>query len=174
MNLFRLAVIVLMLCFASVAEAKSIVITIDDLPGRRAPTATAKQSLEKIANILVKYHVPATGFVIGELATRSPENTTAIENWANAGLSLGNHTWTHRKYSALSVDEYLLEIQKTEEFLRRFRKQADAVLTFRFPMLNQGDTKEKEDAINKYLQKTNTLLAHVSVDTSDWARDYPL
>jgi peptidoglycan/xylan/chitin deacetylase (PgdA/CDA1 family) len=148
------------------AAEKLIVITVDDLP------AWGDQSLKvlkPIADELSASNVPATGFVIGKLA-QGEEALKSIHYWAAKGLSLANHSWDHKKYSNQTVQDFFDGIQKTEDILKRIRKNFGPwPQAYRFPMLDQGDTEEKLMAANEYFFKSKTLLAHVSVDTSDWA-----
>ncbi len=153
-----------------VFAAKQIVLTVDDLPGWNLQTDTKPTFLDLMSDVLVKEKIPATGFVIGKLATKSEIHLNALKTWASKGLPLANHTWDHVKYSTQTVKEFLEGVNKTEKILLPLRKQYGPwPLAFRFPMLNQGDSAEQEMAANKYFQDTKTLHAHVSVDTSDWA-----
>ncbi|MCB0348518.1 MAG: polysaccharide deacetylase family protein [Bdellovibrionales bacterium] len=159
-----------LLIASNVFAAKQIVITVDDLPGWGLPAGTNPNFLDLIGDALVKEQVPATGFVIGKLASQSSDHALTLERWASKGLPLANHTWDHVKYSSQTVQEFLVGVERTENILLPIRKKYGPwPLAFRFPMLNQGNTLEQEVAANKYFQDTKTLLAHVSVDTSDWA-----
>ncbi len=114
--------------------------------------------------------MPATGFVIGHLGSESNGNREALRIWAEARLPLANHSWTHSRYSKITKEEFISELRNTEKLLESYRKRFGPwPLAFRFPMLDQGDTKEKEKVANDYFNSTNTYLAHVSIDTSDWA-----
>ena len=45
---------------------------------------------------------------------------------------------------------------------------------FRFPYLKQGDTEQKIDSINNFLEEVNYRIGHVSIDGSDWYVDQRL
>lgn len=168
-------IIVLLLLSSNLAIAapsKKIALTFDDLPGWvPVKEGIAERNLNRIIAVLKREKVPATGFVIGKLATQTPDAKRAIEAWARAGLPLANHTWEHVAYSKMNATEFWAGVEKTEGVLKPLReKYGPWPLAFRFPMLNQGgDDSEKEKAANAYFQNTKTLLAHVSIDNSDWA-----
>lgn len=175
-------VIALLVCGVSANAAplvpkKRIAVTLDDLPGW-VPVAEkiAEKNLNTIATTLKKEKVPTTGFVIGALASRTEDAKKSLVTWAKAGFPLANHTWEHRPYSNFPTDQFWKGVKQTEEeVLKPLReKYGPWPLAFRFPMLNQGEGIEQEKAANQYLDDTDTLLAHVSIDTSDWAfaREY--
>lgn len=150
--------------------SKKIVITVDDLPGREIQKSSPSDFLAQIVDTLKAEKIPATGFVIGRLASQSERQLNALLYWARHGLPLANHNWDHVEYSSQTVEQFLEGVRKTEDLLKPLRiKYGPWPLAFRFPMLNQGDTPEKEKAVNKYFADTKTLFSHVSVDTSDWA-----
>ena len=161
---------ILMNAVSAEAATKQIALTFDDLPGWGYAGHTTVQGLSKIAHTLQNQHIPATGFLIGGKTADAPDHMEAVEAWAKAGLPLANHSWSHQKYSSISIETFIDELKRTENLLEPLRKKYGPwTLAFRFPMLNQGDTPEKEAAANAYFEATGTLLAHVSVDTSDWA-----
>jgi len=168
--MIKLIFILSFLIISSAVSAKQIVITVDDLPGWNMPIESNPNFLDLIGDALAKEQIPATGFIIGKLASQSDGHSQALERWASKGLPLANHTWDHVKYSSQTVKEFLKGVNKTEDLLSPLRKKYGPwPLAFRFPMLNQGSSLEQEAAANKYFQDTKTLHAHVSVDTSDWA-----
>ena len=167
-------IFVLFFIFNSWAVAspnKQVAITIDDLPGwQPVNQGIAEKILTSLSSALKKEKVPATGYLIGELSQRTVDAKRAIEIWASTGLALGNHTWNHISYSKADSKDFWDGVKKTELVLEPLRnKYGPWPLSFRFPMLNQGNTQDKKLAADEYLEKTKTLLAFVSIDTSDWA-----
>ncbi|OFZ82205.1 MAG: hypothetical protein A2583_04695 [Bdellovibrionales bacterium RIFOXYD1_FULL_53_11] len=147
-----------------------IAVTVDDLPGwHLVKSGNAQKTASLFASVFKQHKVPATGFVIGALASRTKDSMNALTVWSNAGLVLANHTWDHVPYDKSSTKEFWSGVARTEKLLAPFYKRYGWNRIFRFPMLNQGDIPEKETAANEYFFSTKTLLAHVSVDTSDWA-----
>jgi hypothetical protein len=66
------------------------------------------------------------------------------------------------------VEDYQQDILRAEGLLKdfpRFRKY------FRFPMLREGDTAQKRDAMRAFLARNGYRVGHVTIDNSDWAID---
>ncbi len=102
--------------------------------------------------------------------SRAPEGKQLLSAWDKAGHLIGNHTYSHRNYNAPAtvVAEYLQDILRAEALLKdfpRFRKY------FRFPMLKEGDTAAKRDAMRSFLAQHGYRNGHVTIDNSDWAID---
>src|SRR4029078_8563332 len=86
--------------------------------------------------------------------------------WNEAGHLIGNHTYSHRNFNAPENDlkTYEEDILRAEALLKdfsRFRKY------FRFPMLSEGDTAAKRDAMRAFLAQHGYRTGHVTIDNSD-------
>jgi hypothetical protein len=71
----------------------------------------------------------------------------------------------------MNVEEYQQDVLRAEELLKefpRFRKY------FRFPMLKEGDTVAKRDAMRSFFAEHNYRIGHVTIDNSDWLIDQRL
>lgn len=92
--------------FAEISKGPSgsrrIAITFDDGPNERTA---------ELLDILAKYGVPATFFVVGFRAQTQPDLIKAIHE---AGHEIANHTYTHPDLSKLSADDVEAELSKTE------------------------------------------------------------
>src|SRR4051812_19163408 len=82
-------------------SGKTVALTFDDGPG--ASTAA-------ILQILRSNGVPATFFNIGTNQTVRP---TLVQDEANQGFLLGNHTWSHPDMSTQPADVQASEMDKT-------------------------------------------------------------
>lgn len=82
---------------------KKIALTFDDGPD---PNYTPQ-----ILDILKKYNVPATFFVIGTNANSHPN---LLKRIVNEGSELGNHTYFHPNISLISNQQFQIEIAATE------------------------------------------------------------
>ena len=83
-----------------------IALTFDDGPDRRWTP--------QILDILVKYKVPATFFVIGTNANLNPDILRQI---VTTGNEIGNHTFTHPDLSAILQQQLTLELNATQRLL---------------------------------------------------------
>ena len=126
---------------------RKIALTFDDGPH---PILTPK-----ILDILKKYNVKATFFVVGENVKNYPD---VVERIINEGHELGNHTYTHDK-----ID--LAEIESCENAILELTDQKPKI--FRPP----------EGFINKGVKAISADLGYDiilwSIDTRDWDHTPP-
>jgi len=147
-------------------------ITMDDFNWSNAVKLTAAERNQSILETLHTNSIKAALFVIGRNID-SPEGKQLLSPWDKAGHLIGNHTYSHRNFAAPSanVDEYFQDILKAEALLKdfsRFQKY------FRFPMLKEGDTAAKRDAMRSFLAQHGYRVGHVTIDNSDWVVDMRL
>ena len=144
-------------------------ITMDDFHWQNAVKLTAAERNQAILDALHANSIKAALFVAGRNID-SAEGKQLLSSWDKAGHLIGNHTYSHRNYnsSATVIDEYQQDILRAEALLKdfpRFRKY------FRFPMLKEGDTIAKRDAMRAFFAKHGYRNGHVTIDNSDWAID---
>ena len=142
-------------------------ITMDDFQWQNAVKLTASERNDAILNSLHSHSIKAALFVVGR-NIEEPTGKQLLSAWDKAGHLIGNHTYSHRNYNAPAtvVSEYLQDILRAEALLKdypRFRKY------FRFPMLKEGDTAAKRDAMRSFLAQHGYRSGHVTIDNSDWA-----
>lgn len=147
-------------------------ITMDDFYWTNAVKLSATARNEAILGTLRAHSHQAALFVIGRNID-SPEGKELLAPWDKSGHMIGNHTYSHREYSApqANVEEYQQDILRAEALLKefpRFKKY------FRFPMLKEGETVEKRDAMRAFLAQHGYRNGHVTIDNSDWAIDQRL
>lgn len=68
----------------------------------------------RLLEILARYNAKATFFVVGESAKKHLE---LLQNMAAAGHAIGNHSWDHRSFPAISRNERRLQMQACEELI---------------------------------------------------------
>lgn len=78
---------------------RMVVLTFDDGPNG--------VTTERILDILKRFHVPATFFLVGTNVTYYPEITRRI---AREGHEIGNHTFSHPRFDRISIRAMLQEI----------------------------------------------------------------
>jgi len=89
---------------------KAVYLTFDDGP---IPEVTPK-----VLEILDKYGVKATFFMVGENIDKHPE---VFEQVVKGGHAIGNHTYNHMKGWKVSTAEYIANVQKFPKETNRFR-----------------------------------------------------
>ena len=88
-------------------KEKVVALTFDDGPN---PPFT-----NQILDVLKKYDVKATFFVVGERGQKYPD---VVKQVYNAGHELGNHTWSHYVLIWKSYDFIYRQIDSTDKLLR--------------------------------------------------------
>ena len=147
-------------------------ITMDDFNWNNPVKLSAIERNEAILSTLSSHSHKAALFVIGR-NVESAEGKQLLAPWDKAGHMIGNHSFSHRNFNAptTNVQEYQEDILRAENLLKefpRFRKY------FRFPMLKEGDTAAKRDAMRSFFAKHSYRNGHVTIDNSDWAIDQRL
>jgi peptidoglycan/xylan/chitin deacetylase (PgdA/CDA1 family) len=126
-------------------------VTIDDLPyvsaGHPAWAPNARRATDEILRALKAHRAPALGFV-NENKLHAPgevdERIALLKQWVDAGMTLGNHTYSHPDFNRLTVEQFWDEIVKGEVVTKRLMESRRPYqLYFRHPMTHTGDTKEK-------------------------------
>ena len=147
-------------------------ITMDDFFWSNPVKLSATERNEAILNTLSSRSHKAALFVIGRNID-SAEGKQLLAPWDKAGHLIGNHSYSHRNFNApaTNVEQYQQDILRAEDLLKEFpgfRKY------FRFPMLKEGDTAAKRDAMRSFFALHGYRNGHVTIDNSDWAIDLRL
>lgn len=111
-----------------------------------------------ILDILKKYSVPATFFVLGENAEKHPE---IIKREIKEGHEIGNHTYSHLAISEKNISGMRDEIIKTENSVYEITEYRPKL--FRPP---EGRCNENIASIAASLDYSVILW---NIDTRDWA-----
>ena len=152
-------------CFA---EDKEIAITIDDLPLVASQLNTPnnqKRSIDrftKIVEAFQKYKVPATGFVIAGAIEKG--QWAFLEQFRNAGMMLGNHTYSHYNLNQMSAEKYIADVDRADKILAPILTEPKY---FRYPYLAEGNKNTKQKVYN-YLAAHHYTIAPVTIDSKDF------
>ena len=163
------------------APTRTMAVTIDDLPYvkigegpyiKRATAATAK-----ILSTLKKHKVPAVGFVNEGKLEQAGEREARIEllrQWVKHGMVLANHTYSHPDFNLRTIEQFQEEITKGEVVTRELmRSHGPYQLYFRHPMTHTGDTREKKEAIEKFLNERGYKVTPHTIENSDFVFNVP-
>ena len=93
---------------------KEVALTFDDGPSGKYT--------EKALDILKRYNIKATFFVIGMKAEKEPE---LLKRIADEGHEIGNHTFFHSKLNWINDKKLLNEIKMTSDFIIKTTGAAD-------------------------------------------------
>jgi peptidoglycan/xylan/chitin deacetylase (PgdA/CDA1 family) len=180
MNAGRLASLVLALGALTGPSAtgqpasRTVALTFDDLPYVAVSTAylpAAQRATRDLLGVLAKHRAPALGFV-NEIQLEGPDRDARIallQQWVDRGMLLGNHTYSHPDFNTISIEQFQEEILKGEVVTRRLlASRPSSRLFFRHPMTHTGDTKEKKEAIEKFLTARGYTIAPHTIENSDF------
>jgi cellulose synthase/poly-beta-1,6-N-acetylglucosamine synthase-like glycosyltransferase/peptidoglycan/xylan/chitin deacetylase (PgdA/CDA1 family)/spore germination protein YaaH len=118
----------------------------------------------KILDILKKYNVKGTFFMIGEVAE---DNTGVMQRVYREGHEIGNHTWFHPDISEISTRQVDLELNLTERLFAS--KLGVQPLYFRPPYSidQEPDTNDQAAPVER-IQGLGYVIIGNKIDTNDW------
>ncbi|HEX7854793.1 MAG TPA: polysaccharide deacetylase family protein [Sphingobium sp.] len=168
-------VVALSFFLAGSADARSgkIALTFDDLP---ALTILKDQSYvtwlnQRLLQGLKRHHLPATGFV-NEGKLNDLDHTRQIDvlnMWLDAGMNLGNHSFSHKSPNILGANAYIRDIKKGEPVTKALLARHHRTLRwFRHPYLETGSPEPVKRQINGWLATHGYRIAPVTIDANDW------
>ncbi len=153
--------------------AGEVALTYDDLTTLSLSPSTeyAEATTIKLLAGLRHHHLVATGFVNeGKLegADRA-ERIGLLRRWVQAGVLLGNHTYSHNHFSLTPVDAYIADIERGEPVTRALlAEKHEALRWFRHPYLETGATLEARDKLDHWLTEHGYRVAPVTMENADW------
>ena len=162
------------------APAREVALTFDDLPiaGDSAvpqpgsQLARAQLVTQRILAALRAERAPAIGFV-NENRVRVPRETQArtslLKDWLDAGMLLGNHTYSHPDFNTTSLPDYENDIIRGEQITRPLmRAKGIERFYFRHPFTHTGPTLEAKRALEQFLQSHGYTIAPFTIEHSDY------
>ena len=164
----------------SAGQNKTIAITIDDLPCTTCETLDESVWVtDKIVGILDDFGVPAIGFVneskLYSAGGQDSSKINLLKRWLDAGLDLGNHTFSHVFINNTSLTDYQADILRGEAITRPLMHLYDKELRFfRHTQLRTGPTLVYQNGLDAFLTKHNYTVAPVTMDNDEYlyARAY--
>lgn len=168
-----IAVVAMASAGPAAAREGMVALTFDDLP---ALTILPDQAYvdDLNANLLAKlkrHHFPATGFVNeSKISDLTPDHQIEnLKRWLDAGMSLGNHTYSHGSPNTLGADGYIADIAHGEQVTRPMLKARGQKLRwFRHPYLETGFPAAVRNRIDAWLGTLGYRIAPVTIDAEDW------
>ena len=155
---------------------RHVAVTFDDLPGNTARLGTGAVSgvMRDLVAVLVKQQVPAIGFVNeGKLYVSGRLDTARVgllEQWLQAGLDLGNHTFSHKSLNEERLSDFERDVLLGEGVTRPLMaKHGRKLLYFRHPFLHTGGSVEKKRVFDRFLERHGYVIAPVTIDNYDYA-----
>lgn len=172
------AILIVQICFAGLinlsAQQKEIAVTIDDLPlnGAQFDAARLRRMTDQFVAGIKKYQIPAVGFVNESLlyvSNETDERIAILKAWADAGVELGNHTFSHIGFRTAALVDYEDDFIRGEAVTKMILKEKGLKPRyFRHPFLQMGATLETEKSFENFIAQRGYRIAPVTIDTMDW------
>ncbi|MBE5102078.1 polysaccharide deacetylase family protein [Priestia aryabhattai] len=115
-----------------------------------------------ILDILKKYNIPATFFVVGSEVKKFPDIMQRIHREKHA---IGNHTWNHPDITTLSTNELWEEINSTNIQIEKIIGHSPTLFRPPYSSINNKNTKA--------LKKFGMTPVLWNVDSKDWQEKSP-
>ena len=176
-------VVSLLAAGAAPARAGTVAITFDDLPiFPEFPTIAKARSITRVLLSGFKRH----GWVVTGFDNESQldgphraQRVAVLKAWVDAGMSLGNHTYSHASLDTTPPAKYIADIARGDAVTRRLLAKAGRTEHwFRYPYLESGPTPQARAQVEDWLARHGYKVAPVSLQASDWifaeAYDYAL
>ncbi|QSF42581.1 polysaccharide deacetylase family protein [Paenibacillus tianjinensis] len=128
---------------------RMIALTFDDVPDPRFTP--------QLLDVLRKYHVKATFFVVGSRAEKHP---ALIARIVREGHVIGNHSYNHPEFGKIGMNEFRTQIIRTENIISALAGYKPRLI--RPPY---GDISESQ---LKWAKARGYKLVNWNVDSLDW------
>ncbi len=135
--------------YAVQTEEKRIAISFD--------AAWGNEDTQQLIDILARYDVPATFFLVGQWVDRYPESVKAL---ADAGHSVQNHSDTHPKLTELSADGIAAEVNACSDKIEQ--------ITGTRPTLIRPPYGDYNDTVVNTIRSLGMEPIQWDVDSLDW------
>lgn len=169
---------VTLLSAAAPARMGTVALTFDDLPifGSFKSAGDGAQVTDRLLDGFQRHHWKVTGFVneVQLKAADKPLRVALLKHWLDAGMDLGNHTYSHVSLNAVPVDAYIANIAQDEAqtgplLAAKGRRER----WFRYPYLETGPTRASRDEVTGWLLQHGYRIAPVTMENSDWQFSAP-
>ena len=92
-----------------------------------------------------------------------------LRDWMEAGLELGNHTFSHVAIDSVTLLQYEEDVVRGETVTRMvMAERARPLRYFRHTQLRTGPTTEYREGLSRFLRARGYTVAPVTVDSQDY------
>jgi peptidoglycan/xylan/chitin deacetylase (PgdA/CDA1 family) len=161
----------------AMAQQRAVAVTFDDLPYQAGDSILcdpeASMALTtRFVDMLRPLDTKAAVFINeGKVceAERADLLPRILNVWLDAGLELGNHTFSHINVHRTTADAWLADVDQGAMITRQvLEARGQRLHWFRHPYLFTGDTPEKKAAMAAGLAERGYDVAPVTIDNNDW------
>jgi peptidoglycan/xylan/chitin deacetylase (PgdA/CDA1 family) len=160
---------------------RTVAVTFDDLPAPPAgvvanDVASLKELTSKMLSAVRAHSIPAVGFVNESklfVEGAGPGDVDGriglLRMWLDAGLELGNHTYSHRDLNTMPLDQFQADVLRGEAVTRKLLKEkGQRPRYFRHPFLHVGADLKVRRAFEVFLSHHGYTVAPVTIDNDEF------
>ena len=155
-------------------EARSVAITIDDLPyvGGAEELEAARRVATGMLRALDRADAPARAFVTGSrvaVEDQIEERIELLRKWRRAGVRLENHSWSHRSFESTPFQTYTDDVVLGGLFPDMvMREYGDSVTFYRHPFNHTGPSRPAKRRFEAWLAERGLRLTPFTVEHVDY------
>jgi peptidoglycan/xylan/chitin deacetylase (PgdA/CDA1 family) len=165
---------------SALSPTRRVAITFDDLPVvsvARYDIAANRLIVQRLIEKLTAQKAPAIGFVNEEFLRLHGEvderRVALLQQWADAGVDLGNHTFSHLDFNDTPLVQFQDDVTRGEEVTYWIlRRKGKALRYFRYPFLHTGSDSDRRRRFEEFLSRRGYSSVPVTIDASDWKFSY--
>ncbi|MBW7474379.1 polysaccharide deacetylase family protein [Paenibacillus oenotherae] len=128
---------------------RKVALTFDDVPDPRYTP--------KVLEILARYRVRATFFVVGSRAVKHP---AIVRRMRREGHIIGNHSYDHAVFSRISLSSFQQQIMRTDAILRPLAGHSPRLVRPPYGEILPGQI--------EWLRSRGFIVVNWDVDSVDW------
>jgi peptidoglycan/xylan/chitin deacetylase (PgdA/CDA1 family) len=157
--------------------AREVAITFDDLPIAGVlprDIASSRALTDTLLRAITAHHVPVVAFVnegklAGDGGGVDPDRVALLRRWLDAGIELGNHTYSHVDFHTTPLADFEADVIKGEATTRRLLEERGRTLRFfRHPFLHTGRDLPTRAAFERFLAARGYRIAPVTIDNDEY------
>ncbi len=165
--------IIIFTFYQSIKGQLKVAITIDDVPNK---TFFINSTKSAILHSLDSLNIPICIF-INEGKTHNNDSLAKNEllnNWISKKyITLGNHSYSHFRYSDVTFETFTNDILKGEVITKKTAKKYHKKLKyFRFPFNDLGKDSTQQALISNFLISNNYQITPFTIESVDWMYNY--
>lgn len=150
---------------------REVAVTFDDLPASQSNRELSEIN-RKLVKSITSHKIPAVGFVNERKLYVRGETDARIDllrMWIDAGLELGNHTFSHIQIDNNPLAAYKDDVIRGETVTRMLLLEKGMKLRyFRHTQLRTGPTIEYRKGLDRFLADRGYTVAPVTIDNQEW------
>lgn len=161
----KLGLVILLVFFCTMAQAKEIALTFDDVPFQSTPHFETIERTNALIQKLNDLKIPPV-FIFANPCKREDTASVLMQlgKYKNRGDIIGNHTCTHPRLNKIGFAAFSQDASKADLLLKPLLTDQKF---FRFPFLNEGNDPEVRDKMRAWLQENGYRNGMVSADNED-------